>query len=105
MSYEAALPATSFRGRRTKLTPERIEQIKELIKSGVSCEEIASLVGVTTGTLKVSCSRLGISLRRPRPKNGNCWPLSKASVFTRMSIALWCEVRCHRALPRRRARD
>jgi hypothetical protein len=85
MSYEAALPATSFRGRRTKLTPERIEQIKELIKSGVSCEEIASLVGVTTGTLKVSCSRLGISLRRPRPKNGNCWPLSKAAVFTRMS--------------------
>jgi hypothetical protein len=87
MSYEAASPATSFRGRRTKLTPERIEQIKELIKSGVSCEEIASLVGVTTGTLKVSCSRLGISLRRPRPTNGNRWPPSKAAVFTRMSTS------------------
>ena len=52
MSYEAALPATSLRGRRTKLTPERIEQIKELIASGVSCEDIAATVGVTVGTLK-----------------------------------------------------
>jgi hypothetical protein len=29
-------------------------------------EEIAELVGVTVGTLQVSCSRLGVSLRRPR---------------------------------------
>jgi hypothetical protein len=85
MSYEVALPAASPRGRRTKLTPQRIEQIKELIASGVTCEDIAATVGVTVGTLKVSCSRLGISLRRPRPTNGNGWARSK--VFTRMTTS------------------
>lgn len=57
--------------RPTKFTPERVQQIKELVARGVSCEEIAAVVGVTVGTLKVTCSRLGISLRRPRPKIGN----------------------------------
>ena len=85
MSYEPALPAGSTRGRRTKLTPERIEQIKELIQHGVSCEEIATSVGVTLGTLKVSCSRLGISLRRPKPTNGNHW--QPRAVFARMTMS------------------
>src|SRR5438132_4555651 len=67
MSYEPAGPAATRR-RPTKFTPERIQQIKELIAGGASCEEIAALVGVTVGTLKVTCSRLGISLRRPRVK-------------------------------------
>src|SRR5947207_1946037 len=31
-------------------------------------EEIAELIGVTVGSLQVTCSRLGISLRRPRLK-------------------------------------
>ena len=31
---------------------------------GVNREEIASLLGVTVGSLQVTCSRLGISLRR-----------------------------------------
>jgi hypothetical protein len=74
MSYEAALPAARVRGRPSKFTPERVQQIQELVKSGLSCDEIAAFIGVTSGTLKVSCSRLGISLRRPRPTNGNRWP-------------------------------
>jgi hypothetical protein len=85
MSYEAGVPAASNRGRRTKLTPERIEQIKQLIASGVSCEDIAATVGVTVGTLKVSCSRLGISLRRPRPTIGDRWPTR--AVFTTMTTS------------------
>jgi DNA-binding NarL/FixJ family response regulator len=32
--------------RPTKFTPERIQQIKELIARGVSCEEIASVLGL-----------------------------------------------------------
>jgi hypothetical protein len=68
MSYEAALPTTNVRGRQKKLTPERIQQIKDFVQSGVSSEAIAAAIGVTVGTLKVSCSRLGISLRRPRVK-------------------------------------
>jgi hypothetical protein len=54
----------SRRGRLTKFTPERIEQIKNLLARGKSREEIAELLDVTVGSLQVTCSRLGISLRR-----------------------------------------
>jgi hypothetical protein len=37
----------------------------------VNCEEIAAVVGVTVGTLKVTCSKLGISLRRPKWRTGD----------------------------------
>ncbi|MGA7490500.1 MAG: hypothetical protein WBW74_26565 [Xanthobacteraceae bacterium] len=59
--------ATKVLGRRpTKFTPERIEQIKNLVASGKTRHEIAASVGVTIGSLQVTCSKLGISLRRPR---------------------------------------
>ena len=60
----------SFRGRPIKFTPERIQQIKNLVERGKSREDIAGLVGVTVGSLAVTCSKLGISLRRPRFDNG-----------------------------------
>ena len=53
------------RGGQTKFTPERIQQIKDLVERGKSREEIAELIGVTLGSLQVTCSRLGVSLRRP----------------------------------------
>ena len=52
-------------GRQLKFTPERIEQIKTLVERGKSREDIAELIGVTVGSLQVTCSRLSISLRRP----------------------------------------
>ena len=58
------------RGRQTKFTPERISQIVNLVERGKSREEIAELVGVTVGTLQVTCSKFGISLRRPRFNTG-----------------------------------
>jgi hypothetical protein len=58
------------RGRRIKFTPERIQQIKDLVAQGVNGETIAALVGVTVGSLQVTCSRLRISLRRPKRPNG-----------------------------------
>jgi uncharacterized protein with GYD domain len=58
------------RGRRLKFTPERIQQIKNLVERGKSRGEIAELVGVTVGSLQVTCSRLGISLRQPSFKTG-----------------------------------
>jgi hypothetical protein len=61
----------NFPRRPTKFTPERIQQIKDLVARGVSCEDIAATVGVTVGTLKVTCSKLGISLRRPKWRSGN----------------------------------
>jgi hypothetical protein len=68
--FERAAP-TSPRTRATKFTPERIQQIKDLIARGVSCEDIAATVEVTVGTLKVTCSKLGISLRRPKRRIAN----------------------------------
>jgi hypothetical protein len=53
------------RGRQTKFTPEKIQQIKNLVERGKNREEIAELIGVTLGSLQVTCSRLGVSLRRP----------------------------------------
>ena len=62
------LVATS--GRSVKFTPERFDQIRNLVERGMSREEIAETVGCTLGSLQVTCSRAGISLRRPRPDNG-----------------------------------
>jgi hypothetical protein len=58
--------ANVLRGRPTKFTPERIEQIRGLVALGKSREEIAGLLGVTVGSLQVTCSKLGISLRPRR---------------------------------------
>jgi len=53
------------RGRRAvKFTPQAIEKIKEFVTQGISRDEIANRLGVTVGSLQVTCSRLGISLRR-----------------------------------------
>jgi hypothetical protein len=66
---ECATPTPS-RGRQIKFTPERLQQIRNLVERGKSREEIAELIGVTVGSLQVTCSRLGISLRRPTFNNG-----------------------------------
>ena len=52
------------RGRPTKFTPERIQQIRNLVERGMSQDQIAEIIGVTTGSLQVTCSKLGISLWR-----------------------------------------
>jgi hypothetical protein len=57
-------------GRPIKFTPERVQQIRNLVERGKSREEIAELIGVTVGSLQVTCSRLGISLRRVVFSNG-----------------------------------
>jgi hypothetical protein len=58
------------RGRATKFTPERLQQIRNLVERGESRERIAEILDVTVGSLQVTCSRLGISLRRPKVDNG-----------------------------------
>jgi len=77
----------SFRGRPIKFTPERIQQIKNLVERGKSREDIAELVGVTVGSLAVTCSKLGISLRRRTVNNGvSLLRPIKAASFARTSI-------------------
>src|SRR5262252_9165146 len=59
------------RGRRVKFTQQAIEKIKEFVAGGISRDEIANRLGVTVGSLQVTCSRLGISLRRIISPNGS----------------------------------
>ena len=60
------------RGRRTiKFTPANLQRIKDWVAEGISREEIARLIDVTVGSLQVTCSRLGISLRTRQYSNGS----------------------------------
>jgi hypothetical protein len=49
----------------------------------MSREQIGGIIGVTVGSLQVTCSRLGISLRRPRPADSGVG----LSQFPRVNIA------------------
>jgi hypothetical protein len=67
-SDDAAMTKTkassALRGRRVKFTPQALDEVKKFLAEGISRDEIANLLGVTVGSLQVTCSRLGISLRR-----------------------------------------
>ena len=57
--------ADSQVGRRaTKFCPANVQKIKDFVAQGISRHEIAELLDVPLGSLQVTCSRLGISLRR-----------------------------------------
>lgn len=60
----------SDRGRPIRFTAERMDQIKNLVERGHSREDIAAIIGTTVGSLQVTCSKFGISLRRARLDNG-----------------------------------
>jgi len=64
--------AASQVGRRaTKFCPANVQKIKDFVAQGISRDEIAELLDVSLGSLQVTCSRLGISLRRQIVLNGN----------------------------------
>ena len=54
-----------------KFTPENITRIKDWVAHGVGRDEIANRLEVTVGSLQVTCSRLGISLRKSSLAKGN----------------------------------
>jgi len=66
MNGSTTPPLTATNGRAIKFTPERLDQIKNLVERGLNRVQIAETIGVTLGSLQVTCSRLGISLRRRR---------------------------------------
>src|SRR5262249_44793435 len=70
MQTEQLATQPPVRGRPIKFTPERIQQVRNLVERGKSREEIAELIGTTVASLQVTCSRLGISLRRVVFSNG-----------------------------------
>ena len=75
-------PQPRGRGRPTKLTPERMQQIRNLVERGKIRDEIAEIIGVTTGTLQVTCSKLGTSLRRPTFDTGDWFAAATAVTFS-----------------------
>jgi hypothetical protein len=66
MTEAILVTQSANRPRQTKFTPETMQQIANLVERGKSRAEIAEIIGVTPATLQVMCSRLKISLRRPR---------------------------------------
>ena len=65
--------AASQAGRRaTKFCPANVQKIKDFVAQGMSRHEIARVsLMCLLGSLQVTCSRLGISLRRRHVLNGN----------------------------------
>lgn len=51
-------------------TPMVVQQIKNLVERGKSREEIAEILNTTPGSLSATCSKLGVSLRRPAHLRG-----------------------------------
>src|ERR1700757_5222726 len=49
-----------------------IRQIPPLVRNGASVDEIAHRIGCTVGSLRVRCSQLGISLKRPGRRSALC---------------------------------
>lgn len=74
-----------------KFTPERLEQIKNLVERGSSREEIADLVGCTVGSLAVTCSNHGISLRRPKQERDTDRP--RRPTLSRVPLVASSEMR------------
>jgi hypothetical protein len=59
------------KGRRRKFTSDNIARIKDWVAQGVCRDEIANRLEVTVNSLQVTCSKLGISLRKRSLANGN----------------------------------
>ena len=57
-SYQLKNHSSVEQQRRTKFTPQNIRQIINLVERGTSPEQIADIIGVTLGTLRVTCSKL-----------------------------------------------
>ena len=71
MQTEELATQLPTRGRQIKFTPERLQQIRNLVERGKSREEIAELIGVTVGSLQDTCSRLGIGLTYTGSRGGD----------------------------------
>jgi hypothetical protein len=66
LEFDITLPTGGPKVRAVKFTPERMEQIRNLVERGHKREDIAAVIGCTVGSLQVTCSRFGISLRPPK---------------------------------------
>jgi hypothetical protein len=59
-------------GRAVVFTQAVIGQIAPWVRNGAGAVEIAQRIGCTVGTLRVRCSQLGVSLKRPKSRSAPC---------------------------------
>ena len=69
-------------GRPVIFTRAVIRQIAPWVRDGARPAEIAQRIGCTVGTLRVRCSQLGISLKRPEPRSPQCNHASSSAAPT-----------------------
>ena len=69
--------------KRRLFTPAVLEQVSHWVASGQTAQEISARIGCTLGTLRVQCSREGISLKRHRRH-----PAPNSTRPRRMSVRL-----------------
>jgi hypothetical protein len=62
-----------------------MSQIPDWVQQGLSAEEIAGKIGCTLGTLRVRCSQLGISLRKPSNGQQSDRPWESKSTATKVA--------------------
>ena len=78
-------------GRPVIFTRAVIRQIAPWVSDGARPAEIAQRIGCTVGTLRVRCSQLGISLKRPGPRSSQSnQALSALSRATSSRPAMAC---------------
>jgi len=65
----------------TKFTSDNIARIKDWVAQGVGREEIANRLEVTVNSLQVTCSKLGISLRKRSLAISSVPPVGCGSAF------------------------
>jgi len=59
-------PTPARKRQQKKFDQSVLNEIRQLVSEGVSAREIAMKIGTTIGSLRVICSRHGITLRRQR---------------------------------------
>jgi hypothetical protein len=69
------------------LTDELLANVPALIRRGLRAAEIAASFGCTPNTLRVTCSRKGISLRRSGQRRSKKLPLETAVAISRRAMA------------------
>ncbi len=62
---------------RSPWTPERIEQLRNCVTSGLSCSQIAAEIGVTRNAVIGKIHRLGLSPGRPAAPARSCPPRAR----------------------------
>src|SRR5262245_46879773 len=67
--------APLVKGRRRKFTSNNIARIRDWVAQGVCRDDIANRLEVTVNSLQVTCSKLGISLRKRSLANGAAPPV------------------------------